>query len=190
MNSTVLISSDLLLNLNVNRFAPYIPPCYLHFFFGIPGVAPYRLLSYFSTLFFNRTLVEIGTHNGWGSLALTYNPTNQVVGFDVDLSTLSPAIRDIPGTVFHEGLAHEIAPDLVLSSPFIHFDALHDGVYERVFFDFLVAHEYKGIVLWDDIHLNPEMGTFWENITLPKTDLTAFGHSTGTGLVHFNGSKS
>lgn len=171
---------------DLTPFTDFIPEEYRFFFFAQAGEAPYRLLAYLSTLFTNETLIEIGVHNGWGSLALGYNRANRVVGYDVDLSTLSPAIRDAnPHLSFKEGLAHQMDPEVILASPFIHFDALHDGVYERVFFDFLVERGYKGLLLLDDIHLNGEMKHFWSSITHPKHDMTSVGHKTGTGLVYF-----
>lgn len=164
----------------------YVPEQYRAFFTAQPGVAPYRLLAFFSTLFNNQTIVEVGVHNGWGSLSLSYNTSNRVAGYDIDLSTLSPEIRDKDPTrlMFQQGLAHE-EPGIVLSAPLIHFDAQHDGIYEQVFYDWLVAQQYKGWLLLDDIHQNEEMETFWGGIPLLRFDLSGYGHSTGTGLVCF-----
>lgn len=183
----VTINQSTLLNLDLGPFSTYVPPQYHHFFFAEPGVAPYRLLAYFSTLFTNQILVEIGVHNGWGSLALSYNPNNWVKGFDIDLSTLNPRIsEERPTTFFYEGLAHEMNPVVLLNSPLIHLDAQHDGVYEKVILDFLISNQYQGWLLMDDIHLNPEMEELWKSVSIPKHDITRYGHSTGTGLVTFN----
>lgn len=182
-----------LTKLNLLPRAELVPPQYRRFFMGRPGYAPYWLLAYLSTQFVQTTLVEIGVHNGWGSLALSYNPLNLVVGYDVDLSTLSPEIAALPNVRFREGIAHTLSPDLILSSPLIHFDAAHDGVYEQTFLDFLIAGGYQGMVLWDDIHRVTEtegdaMPRFWRGITVGgKYDLTAIGHETGSGLLCFGG---
>ena len=183
----VSLTHEDLYNIDIGRFAPYVPSKYLPFFFGEPGIAPYRLLAYLSTIFNNTTITEIGVHNGWGSLALSFNPTNHIVGYDIDLSSLSPAIKGLsPRLEFRTGLAHEVDPEGLLSSPLVHLDAQHDGIYEQVLFNFLVARGYRGWLLLDDIHLNPQMEAFWRRITLSKHDLTSFGHNTGTGLVRFN----
>jgi hypothetical protein len=180
---------DDFLKIDLSYACPYIPTKYLHFFFGGHGQSPYRLLAYLSTFFANSTFIEIGVHNGWGSLALSYNRANRIIGYDIDLSTLDSNIKKIPQLSFREGLAHELDPNIILNSPLIHLDALHDGVYEQTFFDFLVKNNYRGFLILDDIHLNKEMKSFWGSINVTKYDLTNLGHSTGTGLVCFNGAK-
>lgn len=192
--SYVPITPEDLAKVNLSRFAPFVPEKFHPFFFGHPGFAPYYLLGHLSTLFEWETLIEIGVHNGWGSLALSYNQTNWIRGYDLDLAPLNPSIlAHYPQMTFVEGLAHEIEPENVLSAPFIHFDALHDGVYEQTFLNFLVQHKYKGWVLWDDIYLNDAMRAFWASVPgggeagIVKHDLTAIGHETGSGLTCFGG---
>jgi hypothetical protein len=185
---SIVINTSAVDRIDIAAFTPHIPEEYRFFFFAPPGVAPYRLLAHLSTLFDDQTLVEVGVHNGWGCMALSHNPRNRVVGFDVDLDALSPVIRDTYRTVrYVEGLAHKAEPALLLSTPFIHFDARHDGVYEQVFFDWLVDHRYRGLLLLDDIHLNKAMQRFWDGIPGVKRDLTIVGHDTGTGLVCMGG---
>lgn len=187
MNHSITLTTEDIAKIDLSPFARFVPPKYHFFFLGQPGIAPYKLLAYFSTLFKTQVLVEIGVHNGWGSLAMSYNEDNCVVGYDIDLGPLNRAIEEErPNVLFHEGIAHEMDPEIILASPFVHFDAQHDGIYERTFFDFLVARGYQGWLMLDDIHLNDAMKAFWQSITLPKHDLTQFGHSTGTGLVTFN----
>ncbi len=179
---------DQLNAIDLTGAARLVPQEYHYFFLGKPGFAPYRLLAYFSTLFSGQTIVEVGVHNGWGSLALLDNRDVSLVGFDIDLSTLDPRISDCHAerADFCQGLAHKIHPKSILNAPFIHFDAQHDGIYEKIFFDFLADNDYKGLLLLDDIRQNDAMRTFWDSITLTKQDLTELGHETGTGLVYFN----
>jgi len=47
-------------------------------FFSEPGKEHYKLLSYLSTLFNNSNILDIGTHLGHSSLALSYNKTNTI----------------------------------------------------------------------------------------------------------------
>jgi len=183
---TLLIRAVDVAQTDLTPLRSFVPDQYHHFFLAGPGVGPYRLLAYLSTQFNDQTLVEVGVHNGWGSMCLAANPHNRVVGYDIDLSTFNLSIgASHPNLTVKEGLAHEMDPDLLLAAPLIHFDALHDGVYEQVFFDWLVSRGYEGILVLDDIHLNPAMQRFWAGITLPKHDLTRLGHSTGTGFVCF-----
>ena len=178
---------DEITSLDFSHLSRFIPEKYKFFFNGYPGFAPYRLLAYSSTLFNNKILIEVGVHNGWGSLAMSFNKSNTIVGYDINISTLDTKIRDEnPNITFKEGISHEIDPEIILNSPFIHLDTLHDGVYEGVFIDFLAKNNYKGVLLADDIHLNQDMEQFWESIKITKYDLTAIGHETGSGLVCFD----
>jgi hypothetical protein len=192
--SSITLSVSALEAIDLTIFAPYVPPQYHHFFLGELGYAPYRLLAYLSTQFKGEILMEVGVHHGWGSLAMSYNPNNAVFGYDIDLSTLDPVIPAArSNTWFRQGVVHEIDPTRVLASSFIHFDAAHDGVYEQVFLDFLIKHEYQGYVLWDDIHRVTEtegnaMDKFWNGITAgQRYDLTGLGHYTGSGLLCLGG---
>ena len=65
-------------------------------------------------------------------------------------------------------------------------DTAHDWVFEQLLYRTLVAGQYDGLLLLDDIHLNPTMQRFWERIGLEKIDLTPLGHWSGTGLVRFD----
>ena len=49
----------------------------------------------------------------------------------------------------------------------------------------LVEGHYDGLLMLDDIYLNPTIQSFWEKIGLEKIDLTPLGHWSGTGLVRF-----
>jgi hypothetical protein len=65
----------------------------------------------------------------------------------------------------------------------------HDGVQERKMISKLIDMNFNGILLLDDIHLNPEMQSFWDWIPVGrKVDLTSFGHFSGTGAVLFGDS--
>ena len=74
----------------------------------------------------------------------------------------------------------------MLASPLILLDTAHDGVFEQQLYGTLVAGQYDGLLLLDDIYLNPTMQGFWERIGLEKIDLTPLGHWSGTGLVRFD----
>lgn len=66
--------------------------------------------------------------------------------------------------------------------------------FEREFFARLAKSGYQGLLFLDDIHLNPEMKKWWAELQENASsmnyrcfDLTAIGHSTGSGLVDFSG---
>jgi len=65
--------------------------------------------------------------------------------------------------------------------------------FEREFFQRLSESGYKGLLFLDDIHLNDEMKKWWTELLNNASemgyrcfDLTAIGHSTGSGLVDFS----
>ena len=62
----------------------------------------------------------------------------------------------------------------------------HDGIIEREFLNWLDANNYKGIVFFDDIHLNPAMQAIWDSINKEKYDLTDLGHYSGSGIAIYN----
>ena len=52
-------------------------------FFSSSGKEHYRLLSYFSTLFNNSNIIDIGSHLGHSALSLSYNKSNTIYSFDI-----------------------------------------------------------------------------------------------------------
>ena len=65
-------------------------------------------------------------------------------------------------------------------------DTYHDGEFEQEFADYLTEINYKGLVMFDDIHLNSEMSNFWDGLENEKYDLTDIGHHTGTGIAVYD----
>ena len=78
------------------------------------------------------------------------------------------------------------------------YDAAHEGEDERQFLKDLLERKWKGVVFWDDIHLNKEMVEFWghcqilsgsENVQallgaeVECQDWSDLGHATGTGVM-------
>ena len=155
------------------------------YFLGEPGRDHYYLLASFSFLQDNTTLLDIGTYKGCSALALSLNPTNKVISFDI-VGGLT-RLKAVPSNVEFR-IADVISGEydqLILASPLILLDTEHKGPYEHAFYQHLKAIKYKGKLLLDDIHLNTEMESFWNTIEKPKQDITEHGHYTGTGIVEF-----
>jgi len=145
----------------------------------------YALLCWISEHFDNTTIYDLGTFRGMSALALAANPTNKVITYDIDpfpterISNPPSNIEFVVGNFFED-------PE-VLKSPLIMFDVdPHNGIIEREFLNWLEANKYKGMVFFDDIHLNVPMQAMWDSITREKYDLTEFGHYSGSGLVVYN----
>jgi hypothetical protein len=142
----------------------------------------YKLLAYLSTLLDNETIYDIGSYKGFSAIALSMNPTNQVISYDIGY--FLEVARQPENVEWRIGNFYK-NKDL-LKSPLIMFDIEpHAGKLEKQFYDYLVDNKYKGTVVFDDINLNDGMKEFWNSVTIEKVDVTKYGHWSGTGLVIF-----
>lgn len=150
-------------------------------YFLLPeGQEHYKLLAYLSTKFDGVKIADIGTYHGCSALALSYNPKNTVVSYDIsDMVKLNA----VPQNVTFKLVG---TPDSeVLESDLIMLDTTHDGTHENQVIDFLIQNNWKGVLILDDIHHFPEQNKLWESITMEKEDLTSIGHWSGTGIIYF-----
>jgi len=162
-------------------------------FFGVTGKEHYRLLSYFSTLFDNCNIIDIGSHRGNSALALSYNKTNTIYSFDI-VDNIRSKIKSVNNIKFLNDNLFEITgrekwSDTILSSPFIFMDVdPHNGNMELDMYNYLKKINYKGFVICDDIWYFKEMrDNFWYKINYKERfDITEFGHWSGTGIINFN----
>jgi hypothetical protein len=54
-------------------------------------------------------------------------------------------------------------------------------------FDILVERKFKGVMICDDIHHQPMLEHFWNQIPLnSRRDISQYGHQTGTGALIFS----
>jgi hypothetical protein len=143
------------------------------------GREHYRLLMYISTLFNNQTLFDIGTNTCRSAIALSRNPTNKIISYDIiKVLPENPVLLNV-----EYNLGDSTKDERLKATPLIFLDVDHDGTYENILFNHLKEIEWKGILLLDDIHLNDAMKSFWNNIIDRKYVLTSRGHWSGTGLV-------
>ncbi len=158
-------------------------PEYRGYFLNTDFVEHYQLLAYLSTRFNDATLFDIGTLKGYSALALSFNPVNRVISYDINdfKEILKP--EKLANIEYRIGNALQ-DPELV-SSPLILLDTEHNGVFENQVYSFLKQNHYKGLLVLDEIDLNDAMKRFWHAIDLPKEDLTDIGHWSGTGIVNF-----
>jgi predicted O-methyltransferase YrrM len=141
----------------------------------------YKLMAFLSRRIDNQTIYDIGTYRGLSAIAMAANPTNKVISYDIEnfVETGTP-----PNVEFRIGDCYQDAE--LLKSPLILLDVdPHDGLFEPKFVNWLVENNYKGTVVFDDIHLNEQMQLFWDNVTVEKYDLTDYGHYSGTGILVF-----
>lgn len=160
-------------------------------FLAPPGENHYSLLAYLSLQSDNQLIVELGTHHGTSSLAMSINKTSKIITYDIaDRYGIQPQPKNVErrlGNIFE---LNEV--DILLKSNIIFLDTAHEGPFEWQVYRFLVENEYKGILVLDDIHWNKPMKEFWEGITNTKYDVTDIGHGicpdgvAGTGIVDFS----
>lgn len=162
------------------------------------GEQHYRLLAWLSTQFSNAELFDIGSWHGSSAVALSHNPQNTVLSFDIENQRGNNKVpfntAFLIGDILDENSeTHAIYWPRLLKSPFICFDihdknGVHTGVPEIAFHKSLVKDGYMGTVFYDDIHLTEGMKTFWNEVDRMKIDLTAIGHGAwgaGTGIVQY-----
>lgn len=149
------------------------------------GVSEYPLYAYLSTYFNNTTILDIGTRSGGSALALSHNPTNNVLSYDLieqgaSAITKSNIQWNIGDFMLDSGIDYNKVSIIVIDvDP-------HDGQQERIMMDFLRAKKWKGLLIHDDIgSLWPDIVQMWNEIPEEKYDITHVGHFSGTGLINF-----
>lgn len=157
----------------------------------------YRLLAGLVEALQPRTVVEIGTFQGLGALALSERlPAGSVlVSFDVI------PWQEIPGSLlteedFAKGRLEQRLGDLsdpavfarhgglLRQADLVFMDAPKDGQFEPAFLDLAVPlwRDASLVLVLDDVRLLP-MLQLWRDLPYPKLDATSFGHWSGTGLA-------
>lgn len=165
--------------------APYIDNVGKPYFTLPAGREHYRLLAHLSTLYSHRLILDVGTFHGASAVALSANPRTRVISYDIQNHRTQAINR--PNMEFRLKNVLE-DPDCLAQASLILLDTFHDGGFERQFVRSLQEVGFRGTLLLDDTHLNDAMETFWQELTMPKTDLTRVGHWSGTGAVYFGSS--
>lgn len=173
--------------INLKVFEPYINESWAKKYFTMEaGKEHYRLLYHLaSKLPDGESIVELGTFMGHSALALGAgaNESVNITTFDI----VNKIDCDfMPNTTFELVAEGKFKKGALKAASLIFVDTFHDGTLEQVVLDYLISIKWKGIVIFDDIHLNPEMEAFWNGINVRKEDWTDIGHWSGTGIVFFD----
>lgn len=161
----------------------------------------YKLLAALTEVLQPQLAIEIGTHQGVGSLSILHAlPTgSELVTVDIIpwgqigesalketdfvAGRFSQVLGDLSDRAFFDLLKPRIEEcDLLFV------DGPKDVTFERTLLGFLETCRLpdRALVILDDIR-RWSMLTIWREIRRPKMDLTSFGHWCGTGLVDWNG---
>lgn len=154
------------------------------------GIEHYKMLAYLATQIpKGSTVIDLGTYLGSSAIALSYNEDITVETYDIvdlipcdktttvnTLANVKRIIKDCKDCIpaFKDKLLIVLDIDP------------HDGVQEKQVIQSLIDVDYKGIVICDDININKDMRDFWSWVPLKKTDVTQYGHWTGTGIITFD----
>ena len=159
---------------------------------GPAGEEHYKLLGYITHTLTNVKILELGTHNGTSSTALSDNPTNQVRTYDVEdlynnnhngvynnitriVGNMGTKDNPYKGNIFDLNEQH-----YMLEADFIFLDTAHLGDFEWKVYEYLRDNNYKNFIIFDDIHLELAMQKFWSKIPNDiKYDITEIGHGLG-----------
>jgi len=171
-----------------------------------PGKEHYFCLASIGLQLQNKKIIELGSHKGVSAVALNYgnkkyNNNNTIITYDIH-NVLFPNIFDNTNIQYKlenlfDDAVREQNKENILSSDLIFIDIdPHEGVLELEMYNWLKENNYKGLILFDDIHLGPghmgvttgnSMQQFWDKVdSKHKIDLTSVGHWSGTGLVCFH----
>jgi len=146
-----------------------------------PGIVPYKLYAHLSKNF--KRVADLGTFCGHSALACALDPNTQVTTYD--LYPEHRAIKEKENITVVEGDIFDYIDDILEHDLIILDIDPHDGIQEARFTDILKQEKYKGVIVADDIHLqrDPRMSAWWNNLICSyKKDITAYGHSQGTGI--------
>ena len=177
---------------------------------GKYGIEHYPLLATISSQIKNKKILDLGTYSGISAIALNYGNlkygnNNTIYSYDISSDNLIPDIfKDTEITFRTDDLFHpvtrEINKEHILSSDLIFIDVdPHEGIVEYDMYMWLKENNFKGLLIFDDIHLGTghlgstsgtSMQMFWNTIDDNyKVDITPLGHASGTGIVSFNLTK-
>jgi predicted O-methyltransferase YrrM len=174
-------------------------PEYVHL---CPG-EHYRLLAALVRLLRPSLVVEVGTYQGHGVLAMLPELPDggRIVTFDIVPWTAIPdcllhaedlADRRVTQILADLGDSQQAKrhADLICTADLIFVDAAKDGALERRILAGFEGMKLKDgvVVVFDDIR-QWNMLDIWRSIERPKLDVTSLGHYSGTGLIDWTGSR-
>lgn len=186
------INLDVINAVDITPLHKYVESCQAnqHFFLLPAGQEHYKILAYFAKIM-DGPLIDIGTYFGFSAAALSIDESKKVITYDI-YDWISDTDYTIKNRENIELRCMDCLDDIptLLDASFICLDVSpHDGLQEEEIFKALQKYKYKGLLFLDDIHQSKEMDDWWNTITLPKYDLSKYGHFSGSGIVVFDPSK-
>jgi hypothetical protein len=161
------------------------------YFLDVAGKEHYKLLAYLSNVI-GGDVADIGTYFGASALALSYNEKSKVFTFDI--KKYIPEQDGLKTPLTRNNVKMYVTSGQAVISRIAQCNLVvldvdpHDGFQEQDILNKLIAYNFKGLLVIDDIKLNKHMVHFWNSLPtqLKKYDISHFGHHSGTGLVVFD----
>ena len=163
----------------------------------------YKLLAGIVQVMKPKLVIEIGTAKGLSSLSMKkfLSEDAKIITFDIIPWEKYPGGNYLRGEDFTDGQLIQYPDDLSDRKEFqkhadmlkhanlIFADAAKDGTQEQLFINNFKTIKFNNppIIIFDDIRLW-NMLKIWREISMPKLDITSFGHWSGTGLVEWDNS--
>ena len=156
----------------------------------------YRLLAALTATVRPEVVVEVGTFQGHGSLALLQGQDEaRVVTYDIipwqNIPGSVLAAEDFAGNRFEQRIGDLADPAYLETqlatlrqADLIFVDGPKDGVWEPLFVERVLPEltDRRRLVVFDDIRLL-EMVQLWRDLPYPRIDATSLGHWSGTGML-------
>jgi hypothetical protein len=156
----------------------------ISYLYSPAGIEHYRLLRWVGENYSGKVIFDIGTYMGLSAGCFTHSNRNTVWTYDISFDALK--LKEPHYNIWEEIVGDEnCVPVNLLKANIIFVDTWHNGVMERKIYDQLLAANWKGLLIYDDIYYNDAMREFWASLPEPKIDATNIGHSTGTGIIEF-----
>lgn len=157
--------------------------------FGPPGKEFYTFMAYLASLHPGSTIIDIGTHWGAASLAMSISEAT-IYSFDVKRKVF---LRDLPNVNYEladlwDETVFSHWESTIMNSAIIFIDVEpHNGIAEYEMYKRLKEKGYKGLIVFDDIwYFKGMRDNLWGKIpSEEKVDVTAIAHWSGTGVVSF-----
>lgn len=152
----------------------------------------YRFLYELAKAMQPKWVLETGTRFGLSAVQLAMGcPTSKVITLDIDPQSKArfssdPVLKGIPNIIpltADSRKAKELLPADCQSIDLLYLDSDHS--YDVVMPEFKIFSQMVpvgGVVVFDDITLNPEMRRFWAEVPGPKAELTFLHRLSGAGF--------
>lgn len=180
----ITLSNTLLDSIHTEQ-VQHIHPDMQEWYHKPSGQEHYRMLMHLAYCYDNVQIADIGTYRGASAIALSQNSKNKVFSLDVGVFRNQISASNIEFCIGDFKTDTKIQEN-ILKCPLIFLDIDHMYTNEIWFYNFLKQNNWKGTMFCDDIYLSDEMKRFWQEIDLPKIDITQYGHFSGTGVVQFD----